>query len=397
MLMTLFLHAKLDSILWGTKLTPGVLLILGYTIISCIYFFLYFFYDVRNINFTTYLLLMFFAFLSMVISALIRGFFSWKNRVFYKTIITSNSKIRVILLLATLAYTLLAIPLAINNGGLWSSESKEVLSAGIVGHLHVLLSYLLVYYAIKNSDNWPIKILLYFLAIIAIGINPTKSWLFIPVFAVFLAENLKRRNAIFGVYSFLILGLIGIIFFLGIYLSRQLNDGDSFDMLLVQLEWIVGHLIFYLTAGFFGLNEILNGLDLRGGIETLFAPLFNIYAFIRGEKYINIISNEFVYGFTDTVSKTNVYTFLGTLIGYGGFYIGLFLGLLFIGITYFLFAVSWKLNSFALKAGSLYLTSAIAFGWYDYYFYHLKIYEIIVMSVFSFIMQRITRYSMKGF
>lgn len=383
-------YAFVDVRIWGTKLTPGVVLITGYTLIAGIYAISSYFYDFIQIGMGTYLLLILFAFMSIAISVFIAYVTSWNKHIFEKNyVLHNNNFIRNLLLIVTTIYIFLSIPLVMSHGGLLSSESKEVFSHGIMGHLHTFLVFLLLYYAITTHNTIRQKSLMYILVIASLAINPTKGWTLIAILALVLISNTKQQKKSVKILPLILLGIFGIIFFFSIYLSRQLGDNYSTENLMNQIDWIMKHLIFYLTAGLCGLNAVVKGLNLHGGLEVLFAPFVNVYSVFSGGSYVPIISHVHIYGMVNGVEGSNVYSMIGSLIAHSGLYVGVFIALLLVGFVYFLFAFAWRLHSSSLKVASFYMTSMLGFGWFAYYFFLLTPYEIFLYAVLGYWIERL--------
>lgn len=391
LLITTTIHIAVDKRLWGIRTTPGVLLISGYTFIAGIFLVSTFFYKPKAIEFQAYLFVSIFGWMSMFISITVCYALSWRKALLNRPQKLSGRGLRNLLLMTIITYITLAVPAALNNGGLLSSESKESLAKGLIGHLHVLLSFLLIYYAVSTQDKWPIKPLIYIISVITLAINPVKGWLLIPVFSVVIAETMKKNKheqQINNILPFFVLGFTGIIFFFSIYLSRQLESNFSHEELLQQIEWTTAHFLFYLTGGFVGFNGVLNGVNLNGGPSMLFVPLVNLYAFFHEKDYISPISDIWINGYDDLEWGTNVYSMLGSLVGYAGLLKGTGIGLFWIGMIYISLALSYRLNSLALRAGSVYMSSILGFAWFEYYFWHLGPYEIFCLTLIAFFLEK---------
>ena len=118
-----------------------------------------------------------------------------------------------------------------------------------------------------------------------------------------------------------------------------------------------------------------------------------MYAALVGEDYINIISDNFVGGMgIDYITFGNVYSFLGSVIAYArplvGFAVGFALAPLLVMLGYLLFGWAWRTRSGALRAAVLYWSAVFGFGSFEYYFWHLTPYEIMLFGLFFSRLQR---------
>jgi hypothetical protein len=376
------IHLFVDVRLWGTRATPGVALMGGYTLIAGIYAVVSLFYRVKVIGPFVYVLLVAFGLFSILVSVVTCYMVSWRKHMLNLTTTMANAKLRPALIVTILIYIALALPKVLGSGGLWSGESNEGMATGLVGHFHVILSFMVVWYACGTCDRGFIKGLLYVTAVFALTFYPVKGWILIPAFAITFAEVQKEDKKGATLRPLIVMGITGVLLFFGFYLSRQMTAGDvSIDLLAAQFKPVFEHFLIYLIAGFFGLDAVVDGLKLPGGLEVIFAPLINLYSVFSGDAYVNIISGNFNQGFYDMEASGNVYSMLGSLVGYAGFYMGIIIALFFLGGTYLVFGLSLRLRSSALWAASLYLTAIFAFGWFEFYFWHLRPYEILLFAL----------------
>lgn len=391
LLIVCAIHLFVDMRLWGTRATPGVALMGGYTLIVGIYAVVSFFYTVKVVGPGVYVLLFIFGLSSIFVSAMICWAVSWRKHMLNVTTSMANAKLRPALIITIIIYTALALPKALESGGLWSGQSEEALAAGLVGHFHVILSFMVVWYACATRDRGVVKGVLYVTAVFALTLYPVKGWILIPAVAVALAEVQKKHREGATIRPLIVMSIVGVLVFFAFYIVKNITGDVSIDFLAVQLGFIFKHFLLYLTAGLFGLDAVVDGLKLSGGLDVIFAPFINVYAAFSNGAYVNIVSDVFNQGFYDMEQSGNVYSMLGSLVGYAGFYAGIIIALFFLALTYLLFGCSLRLRSSALWAASLYLTSIFAFGWFEYYFWHLRPYEILLFALLVFCVSQLSR------
>ena len=384
--LTVWYQAHIDVKLWGTVITPGVVLMVGYAAISFVYAMASLVYEMADISVVTYLLLIFSSLTLIFVSLLVRYFFKFKFVMHPGKVNGVNGFIRYVAIVIAILYSIVAGYISISNGGLWSSEAKDALSFGLPAHLHVMLSFAIVAYSVYATDGNKLRKFLLCIFLISLSFYPVKGWILITLVAILF--SLKFRYSSISVdgsenlaLPTIALALGGTFIFFFIYLTRV--DLLDFDIIILggAMSEIFQHFIFYLTASFAGLNAVVNGLRLPGGIEVVFAPFVNIFLYLLGDEYVKVISNiyhESILGYQD---GGNVFSYFGTLIGLVGVVAGIFFGILIVGLGYLFFGFAIFTKSKALFATSLYLMAVFSFGWFDYYFMLLTPYEVFAIGL----------------
>lgn len=371
-----------DRKLWGTALTPGVLLMSGYFIVVLLFTAAASAQDLEPLALGTYLVLALLGILCVVASGVVGIHLAWKRRDLHTRCHPSSRNLRALLALVALSFAWLAFDRAQAAGGLWTSESIETLSRGVVGHLHVLLAFLAILYAVSTSDAPSLRNGLLLLALAAMSLYPVKGWTLIPAVAIALALALRgSRRSESSILPLVLAGVLGLLLFFGIYLSRAWGEGLSADVFMDIAGEVAQHLLFYLTAGVVGLDGVLRGINLNGDATVLFAPFLNGVALLTGDDYVSVISDVFVPSPLGHPTGGNVFSILGTAIGYAGPFVGLALVVLIVAVAYLLFGLAWRSSQPALRVAALYLCSTLAFGWFDYYLSQLTPFEVVVYSL----------------
>jgi hypothetical protein len=291
--------------------------------------------------------------------------------------------VRMSLILLIIVYSVAAITLSRANGGLWNSSAKEALNRGGLAHLHILLAFVTVVYGGGSSDRWFIRLPLSVVGLVAISLYPVKGWVLIPALGMLIMRaGWVGRNPRGWTLAMKLIP-IGVLVFFGIYVARL--DWQMMDVAALgnSVAAILRHFVLYSISGLIGLDAVINGLRFPEGPAPLFAPLFNLGAALLGEQYVTIISETFINVFQYYPGATNVYSFLGSLIAYTNIPIGSVLAGGIIGCGYVLFASAWRIGSYWARAGASYITALFAFGWFEYYLWHLVPWEVMVLSLLA--------------
>jgi hypothetical protein len=147
------------------------------------------------------------------------------------------------------------------------------------------------------------------------------------------------------------------------------------------MDFIYKHFFFYLFSGPLGFSEMLkNKWVATGDASPMFAPFLNIFHLFTGEEMISPI-NKLRVVITPNYVGTNVFTFFGTMY----FYLGKVNGIIFtfvIGLSYYsLYFLGILLRKNWLIITVFILLTLLAFGWFEYYLYHLMVIEIPVFCL----------------
>ncbi len=372
---------RLDRWLWGSAITPGVVLAAGYTVIVLIYSVARSFYEFVEVRWVTYGVLALFIGACMLCSLLAAATLRWRRREIHTKVRGSGSAPLVMMLLALTAFVPVSVFTSVGNGGLWSTDAREAMSSGLIGHLHVVLAFATVWYAVGSRDHVVWRALLLAAALVALSLYPVKGWTLIPLAAVTFAL-LYRAHGQSSAWKYLpLLGLAGTAVFFTVYLARaDFGVGDA-EIVAGVFSAVFEHFLFYLTAGLFGLDAVIGGVELHGGLMLLFAPIHNVLAVLTGDTLLSPISDVFVEGMGSHETGGNVFSFLGSLMGYGGVFVGVLMAVAVVTLAYLLLGLTWRLRLSPLRAAALYMVATLAFGWFDYYLWLLTPYEVVVIAL----------------
>lgn len=394
-LVSIFIaFAKIEYLIWRNYFTPGVLLLGGYTGIVGLYTLATLFYEMDSLVAEVYIIIMLLLISTLFASLTVTLVVRCKPRDLRSPVLINGGYVRWSLIFCGLLFTAIVWGPAQAGGGFWSSDSKDVLGAGLHGHTHILFSFLSIWYAVSTRDRPFIRYSLLLLCIAVLSLYPVKGWTLIPVLALTFNAIVRGGKSKTGFFYLLLALLLSTAVFFGIYISRSdLNDA-SLSQIQSAFEQIFEHFLFYLMSGVSGLNAVANGLRLEGGISALIAPFVNFINLITGEPYINIISSVYVKNLTGFGDGGNVFSFIGSIVAYLGLFLGIIFAFIVMIISYLIYFAALRSNSAAAYAGMYYMLALFSFGWFDYYFWLLTPYEIGVLSfviaVFGVFGKRVT-------
>jgi hypothetical protein len=363
---------------WDSIITPAIAVNGSYLIV------LFFYNAIGNsigavpLQIGLYLVLILTGLLSLMVSFFCSLFFTKIKQNRTKSHSTINHKyIMIAIWIVSLLF--IRISVSVTNGALWNLDASQNLGHGFSGHLHVFLGFLLIWYATKQKLNNFKSLITIIIGLFSMSTYPIKGWTLIPMIAITLTQvgsfpSLKR--AVIGAF----VGFIGgIVVFFGIYLARVDWSSSNYDVVLSVMDEVSIHFADYAFAGMAGLNEVVQGLHLQGGLPILFAPFVNIYNFLAGLPLVSPVSNKWIW-VIPPVSSGNVYSLLGSLIGYAGYLLGMIIFLIILIIGYILKQLTYTMTEPFIGFYYFYI-SILSMGWFEYYYWHLSPYEFFAWTM----------------
>lgn len=253
---------------------------------------------------------------------------------------------------------------------------EEFCGGGFWGHLRHLLMALLVLliYMVDKKNRWLWLIILPILVIVFLYL--VKGWVIIPCIAGIALRLLSGKTKLkLSLLLYLLLG--ALLIFLGTYIlilavsrDRELNSEIFY--------FIFGHFFHYLTSGIYGLAiDALNGFPDAGSFDNLWIPIINIMNVISGED--DLMSPINLYYYNTGLSLTNVRTFFGTIYIYSNHFEFLIYVLLSSTLMYCLKMATIKWRNIYVYAIYFFECGLLAMGWFEFYFFHLTVFEIPVI------------------
>lgn len=253
---------------------------------------------------------------------------------------------------------------------------EEFCGGGFWGHLRHLLMALLVLliYMVDKKNRWLWLIILPILVIVFLYL--VKGWVIIPCIAGIALRLLSGKTKLkLSLLLYLLLG--ALLIFLGTYIMILAVSRDR-ELNSEIFSFIFGHFFHYLTSGIYGLAiDALNGFPDAGSFDNLWIPIINIMNVISGED--DLMSPINLYYYNTGLSLTNVRTFFGTIYIYSNHFEFLIYVLLSSTLMYCLKMATIKWRNIYVYAIYFFECGLLAMGWFEFYFFHLTVFEIPVI------------------
>lgn len=259
--------------------------------------------------------------------------------------------------------------------GLWAHLSK----------FNLPLLILCIYYA--DRRKWWLWIIIITLVFITF-IHQVKGWVIIPCvtgLAMRLYSGKTHLTAKF--LFFLAIGAVAV--FLVSYILSLVVGGNAMLGGAI-LEFILRHFVHYLTSGVLGFSmDLAAGMPDKGNMDVLFAQFVNLTNVLTGnDEIISQVNGVF---FHTGLNNTNVRTMFGTIAVYTN-------PGQFIFVTLLLSTVIYSLKVLSIRFGNIYLNiiyffecAMLCMGWFEYYFFHLDVIEVPVMTLIVMTIVLLTR------
>lgn len=380
----------LDAILWR-NLTPNII-----AIIPTFFVVLFATYISPYIGFVVpaseiYLILSLFYLTS--------GLFSISIAILFNKIISENdtlykfnvSRVNIILLKLFILFGCLFISYMIYEaylevGNIHEELFTKLISLGISGHVYIfcMISAPILFF-LKNKKDW-ISLLIVMLAFALLFIKQVKSWIIIPyLFLFFMFYYSGRINHRFrSIFTKIILiTLVSTTIFFAVYFLNHLSSANyivNYDLFQNSLKSISIHFISYLVSGVLGFSELIQKKEIFTGIDYhyLFNTLDNIISIINDKPVQTAVVYDFYTINEEYVKSSNVFTIWGTLLFRAGWWSFLIYSLI-ISFLNILLALSNK--SKIIFFIYCYLVSFLGVAWFEYYYYHIAVYEGIIWII----------------
>ncbi|MBD5397633.1 hypothetical protein HDR62_05860 [bacterium] len=207
----------------------------------------------------------------------------------------------------------LVVFLTQGRGVIGSEHFGELFAGnGWAGHLLLIGAALLILLLFENSRYWPTWLVSAFI-LFFLFVYQVKSWIILPLFAVFFALLMTQRIKLRLRHLLWIgAGATGVFFisYLLIYISGNQLFPEATSV-GAQLKSIAGLFVHYLTSGTLGWSaDMQQGILEEPNLQYIFAPFYNLWYAITGQPVISGINPEYLH---TGINLTNVRTFLGTL------------------------------------------------------------------------------------
>ncbi|NVO02406.1 MAG: oligosaccharide repeat unit polymerase [Bacteroidetes bacterium] len=256
--------------------------------------------------------------------------------------------------------------------------TKEYGGQGIQGHVLGLAIPLLIFFIgiSKKRDLFTIATIVFL--VIVCFLYRVKNWLFIPILGGILIRFFYERKFRINPFKIIIFAILVLLLFVLSYaFTVRANENG--------LIFLLKHFMGYIYAGVLGFGEHINQ-NMPVGVDpkVLFMPFINIYNYVTGSEVTGVVSSYHVLIDKRGLEDVNVKTFFGTILIYGGYYIGVCYTLLLSIFFYFIWIVASLSKNYWMVVLYVFLATALALGWFDFYynllpFLELPIYMIILI------------------
>lgn len=277
--------------------------------------------------------------------------------------------------------------MASSVGMIGSDEfGEDLCGSGLWAHLRKLTMPLLVLLLYSANRK---RVLEWFLIVVLLAINflyQVKGWIIIPcVCAMAMRLYTGKTKLTFRIFLFALFG--GFLVFTFSYLLALVVAGTGGIWQIMKFTF--GHFFHYFTSGTFGLSmDILHSFPDKGPFDVIICPFVNIANQLVGSG--ELVSPINPYYYHSGIDLTNVRTFFGTLLVYSNPF-------QFVLYTWFLSTLLYLLKIATLKFNSVYLAmvlffecALLAMGWFEFYFFHLDIIEVPLLTGCIYLLVRFT-------
>ncbi|MFR9527701.1 MAG: DUF6337 family protein [Rikenellaceae bacterium] len=264
--------------------------------------------------------------------------------------------------------------------------AAQTAAGGLFAHVRsLLIGMLTIWICLYEKKNRIFPIIFIFAIIAFTFINQVKGWIVMPVLAGLILRVIlnKTKFNLPIVLTTVILGIL--VFYLSYYFALVIGNNNRMNTEIN--DFILNHIVHYLTSGIMGLNHYLHSNIIEPiDLKRLFIPFVNLFhALTGGELY----DPEMMAG------RSFVYTGVGmsnTRTLYGSAYI--FIGAWFYPV--YIMAVSFLMyiiNIIALNKRNIFITAIFAWfcatifmSWFDSYYQLFTTFEVpFILFIFYFI------------
>ncbi|RJX18231.1 MAG: hypothetical protein C4575_11030 [Desulforudis sp.] len=265
--------------------------------------------------------------------------------------------------------------------------SAAFAGGGLVGHCLSMMKYNAAYlFASERRVSFG-TLFLFLTTLLFLMMYNVKGWVIMTLLVALVARHLLYQSRVNVVKVVAILALGTGIF----AVSYVISLGNVDPVFLFE------HFFHYLFAGVAGLSE-----HLRAGVETdhdflmLFQPIRNIVYFLLGKEVVGSFSEFWVNIHLFGTRTSNVKTFFGDIIVFGGIAKGSVV-VIWAGLaSYALLLFSLVKRSGIALVLYLFFAVSLALGWFAYYFNSLFYYEVVCYvfllllgtSLYKFLVQK---------
>lgn len=258
--------------------------------------------------------------------------------------------------------------------------ADEVSTHGFWGHLFCLVIFSNILSTLYISKKRWYFVILLLLGLIVCVINQVKSWVLIPLFAGILLNIFTGRLRL----SWRLLLLVALggssFFFLSYYLSLVVSvDKELTDNVVFFIFKNFAH---YVTSGVLGLSmDMDKGIVETPDVGYLFVTFVNIYNAIVGEPLQSAVNPAFL-GTSWPTLGTNIRTLMGTAYVFSGPWLFPVVIMVVSSAAYLIRVQLLRTLSLSWLLVDGWMSAILAMGWFDWDFFHLRVYEVFMLCGF---------------
>lgn len=292
----------------------------------------------------------------------------------YKSKLVSELKSKPIVLLIALGsivYMFLHFISAVIVVGPDSISGEAYRHAFGANWIRVLAMFLLVYFIATHKAMRSIETLAASILILLLIAYQVKGLVVLPIIAALIYRQL-RGNFRLSIMKTALVVLMLFMVFVSVYMFGYIGLQD-FAALAVDIkvyEHLSRHFFRYLFAGVLGYSNSVSDFGVQLDYRTIYTPVWNSLRHITGWERLNNVSEYRTVVDPSWSIGSNVNTMFGTLhMSLGSFHFGVFVFCLGLGF-YMAFAVAIRSKNCWLCIIYCFWCSALAVGWFEYYFWH---------------------------
>lgn len=385
-----FFISSIENINYGTWFTPFNLLAIPYSIVVSIAFFIaptagFVPLNMKSVIIWEIGLAIFWIFGSLITAICFGRKIKYNLR--HIEYIEHNTINLICLLIAwsIIFISLYSLNVSINASGGWSNIGSKVFAKnyGFGWHAHArifsvpILIYLI---GIVNRKKYFVQltiIVLFFL----IGLYQSKGAVIAPLLGGIMYRNLIGKTKItfskIGILLFSLYAIFNLVYLIG-WGASNIETLFKFYTYQFAFKFFLG----YLFAGVLGFGQQFHETVIIGGLKSslIFAPYLNLYSTLVSEEIASPVTKYWIL-ISESGFQSNVHTFFGTILIFLG-NLGSFLYIIVsANIIYLLFTFSILTKNCWILIAYIYIASLLAFGWFEFYFWHLSSIEVPTYSI----------------
>lgn len=277
-------------------------------------------------------------------------------------------------------------------GSVVQEEFQNEYAGGLNYYLRLTTMLCAAYFIAGIDKRRKANILLALMCLLPVFLTFVKSVLLISIISGVIGNIIVNKRQV-KPKQFLLVVLIGVIVFFGVYLveiciwdTSRLFDADTYEYIFAKMN-------FYLISGVQSFNIRVSDMNqINDFVQTangnlVLAPLMNVLNWFGFDSRIETASNVWtLIGFVPNygIASGNVYSYIGQLVLYCGFAGSLIAELVFASIVCFFYSLFHTTGKTTALLAYTFLGSFFALGWFDDYFCQtFWVYSLCILGAVS--------------